>query len=641
MTRYIELCNSVMDRGNIVALDEYRPQICEHAVYTSLFTYHDDLLEHVEKQKKAYEHELKYSEDTAKFRPMENFNGKVSARVLWFDIDNADIEEARHDALRLLFTLNDRFGMHPDDALIFFSGGKGFHVGIYAGAIGIQDMAYPELPDHMKAFVWNITRATANIESVDQVIYNRTRIFRSPMSRHEKSGLYKIYIPYSILSSGTVAQIKDYAKSPNPFKTNITPRAMVLNPRFSELFDLCRKGEVAVTERKSLSPTGKPVEKQKSIFTVPAQNRNHTLYAMAYRLFSIPDVTVYEATDIMEIIFNAMNASGHGKDFSQREFDKLMLSAKDRSRRHSSVEIEISDKPMGWLDNAMKGISTMQVIPMGYERFDDDLDGGLALGNLYGIVGPEGSKKTILMHDVMAHTAKQGDLVIDVQLEMSEMQVLDRWGMRYCGFSIKKMKQSGTLTDDHLLQIKMAIRENMGENYMPLFLKNVGPYDVAAAVKKIEERTGKKAKLVGIDSIGAMKQTKGEEILSIIENSKQLKDVAKETNTAVIFINHTASGITKHHRNQDERVRGGMKIRANADAMISVSLVLDAEESNLNLRNPDYKYINDLVWIRLYNKRESGNILDIVAKLESNFTLSDTGLDPKEFEMSPGRVSHR
>ena len=49
---------------------------------------------------------------------------------LWFDIDRADLDAALLDARRLAYWLVDRYRLDDDALLIFFSGSKGFHLGL-------------------------------------------------------------------------------------------------------------------------------------------------------------------------------------------------------------------------------------------------------------------------------------------------------------------------------------------------------------------------------------------------------------------------------------------------------------------------------------------------------------------------------
>src|SRR5262245_25821736 len=53
------------------------------------------------------------------------------AAWLWFDIDReSDLARALQDARRLALAIAERFTLDDDDLLTFFSGAKGFHLGL-------------------------------------------------------------------------------------------------------------------------------------------------------------------------------------------------------------------------------------------------------------------------------------------------------------------------------------------------------------------------------------------------------------------------------------------------------------------------------------------------------------------------------
>ena len=49
---------------------------------------------------------------------------------LWFDIDSDELQYAHKDAAALAVFLVERYAVEPAELLLFFSGSKGFHVGL-------------------------------------------------------------------------------------------------------------------------------------------------------------------------------------------------------------------------------------------------------------------------------------------------------------------------------------------------------------------------------------------------------------------------------------------------------------------------------------------------------------------------------
>lgn len=134
---------------------------------------------------------------------------------LWFDIDReGDLERARIDAGKLALLLCDRYALADDDLLIFYSGSKGFHLGLptafFAGAV----------PSPMfNRIARRLTERLSEVADVaiDSGVYDQVRAFRAPNSRHPKTGLHKRRLPLIALMELSATAIADQAKSPEPF----------------------------------------------------------------------------------------------------------------------------------------------------------------------------------------------------------------------------------------------------------------------------------------------------------------------------------------------------------------------------------------------------------------------------------------
>ncbi|MDO4574974.1 MAG: hypothetical protein Q4D98_07145 [Planctomycetia bacterium] len=181
--------------------------------YLSAFTFGTDFVEH-----------LKTTGSTG------GFSGACGADVLWFDIDREELPVALEDTRRLVEYLvcgvpfpvpesfsdaNEQFDFHvppvvsEDGILIFFSGSKGFHVGVpLAGA-------EPCLDFHKQAKAVAVSIAAGAKVKIDTAIYDRSRLFRCPNTRHLKTGLYKIPLTYlECTTFWTLEMILEKAKVP-------------------------------------------------------------------------------------------------------------------------------------------------------------------------------------------------------------------------------------------------------------------------------------------------------------------------------------------------------------------------------------------------------------------------------------------
>ena len=144
----------------------------------------------------------------------KGFDGQCWSDWLWWDIDcDNDLERARDDARRLLTALTGRFGLADDDVLVFFSGSKGFHIGMPTSLHNPE----PGRDFHRTARRFAELVATAAEVSIDVSVYDRVRCFRAPNSRHPKTGLHKRRLTADQLLHLSIDAILQLAKLPAQF----------------------------------------------------------------------------------------------------------------------------------------------------------------------------------------------------------------------------------------------------------------------------------------------------------------------------------------------------------------------------------------------------------------------------------------
>lgn len=148
------------------------------------------------------------------------YNGPCGASAVWWDIDRPDdLERALRDSRRLAAFVLDQFAELDDaDLLIFFSGAKGFHVGL---PTSWRPEPTPSLHVVAKRFCETIAEAAG--VAIDPSVYSKTRLFRSPNSRHAKTGLYKRRLTYDELLHLRLEAIVALAREPAPFELPTGP----------------------------------------------------------------------------------------------------------------------------------------------------------------------------------------------------------------------------------------------------------------------------------------------------------------------------------------------------------------------------------------------------------------------------------
>ncbi len=139
---------------------------------------------------------------------------------LWFDLDNEELHFAHKDAGALAVFLVERYAVEPGELLIFFSGSKGFHVGLPTALWSPSS----SLDFHRvcRRFAEHVAEFAA--VTIDTGVYDRVRAFRAPNSRHPRTGLHKRRLSYDDLLGLPLEKIIERSREPAAFPLPIPTR---------------------------------------------------------------------------------------------------------------------------------------------------------------------------------------------------------------------------------------------------------------------------------------------------------------------------------------------------------------------------------------------------------------------------------
>jgi hypothetical protein len=173
--------------------------------------------ERAEVGREAYLSAFQFGEDfrrlLAETDSTAGFSGPCWSPWLWLDIDaEEDLARAQADAGALVETIAKRYGLDPGDLLVFFSGSKGFHVGLPTGLWSPP----PALDFHRTARRFAEHVADQAAVTIDAGVYDRVRAFRAPNSRHPKTGLHKRRLTFDELMR-PLERTLELAKTPATF----------------------------------------------------------------------------------------------------------------------------------------------------------------------------------------------------------------------------------------------------------------------------------------------------------------------------------------------------------------------------------------------------------------------------------------
>ena len=168
---------------------------------------------------------------------VRGYDGPCWSQYVWFDIDQPNIDDATDDVRKLVGLLLDRYALDTSGLLVFFSGSKGFHVGLPTSLFD------PEPAKDFHQCVKALAAALADLAGVtiDPAIYNKVQPLRAPNSRHGKTGRHKRLVGVEELLSITPKEIVDRAAKPRPFNLSLPP--VVCSRAVSDWLDACCKVE--------------------------------------------------------------------------------------------------------------------------------------------------------------------------------------------------------------------------------------------------------------------------------------------------------------------------------------------------------------------------------------------------------------
>lgn len=273
-------------------------------------------------------------------------------------------------------------------------------------------------------------------------------------------------------------------------------------------------------------------------------------------------------------------------------------------------------------------------VPTPVKEINDILNGGLMPGNLYGSIGDGGSFKSIWAHCIGSDAAniKNNDsLIVYMNGEMSELQLMDRVMNKELKIELQVGLKNKTINKDNINDLANQLKEVLGENFQIVSSSGWNAKAIGEKVKEIEQKLNKKASLIVVDGLTHMEDIKRDEIKSAIHNSGQLKELAKDTNTAIIALVHVSGNPAKHHRDTSLLIRGGTKLINNMDAMFCHSRFIDEQGSNF--QNNDIMYLDGMFYIRFIDKRGSGKIINKAIKINRPLRLEVLDIDPHMMEV--------
>jgi len=572
----------VSHKGDIVASDKISRSGCDYPAWVSLYYYPKEVLDYWAKNNNS----------------IADYKGDCFADMIWFDVDD-ELETAQTTAVRLVKHLNDKYGVKYHQTMKYFSGKKGFHIGIPIGFIEGVEMS-DKFPSQVKTFCTFIASEIGI--KIDAAIYNHTRIFRLPNSLHGDSGLYKIPITTNELFTLTVDELKALASKPRRgFKVEYSHQQIIKSDWLTNTWNYCESASSDDFKKSRI------VEKEAGKFFTPTEvNRNIHLFAQACMLFEKSDLSF---TSVKQLI-DSLNRSSHNPINDENEIMSILQSAYTRMLKKKDVKAISEGEAVRTLGEVIPELEryirpSAENISMIFDEFDKCVRGKYR-GKLVTVIGQGGSKKSIFSHNfLIKNCAFSGLRGIYSTMEMAAGELASRMidtifeGEKF-NYSFQLELELKDKKRDDLSDIREVIEDSIGDRILISDLAEMTAAKYDALIEKCVKQYGAIDFLV-VDGLGMMEDSKSDEFKSVSFHSKELKNLAKKWDICVLCICHVTKDIEKTTRDLTQQIRGSGKVYDNSDYFISLSSIIDDRN-----QYEETAYRQDMGWAQFYAKRGNG-----------------------------------
>lgn len=536
--RYIEVAtNGANNRNHVVDITKYRFPVGISDCYRTIFRFTDEFVAH-----------------KANTGSVKGYRGSAYADWLPFDIDDGDINKAHERTCALLERLQHRYDVDPAQVMCFFSGSKGFHVLIPEPHIGFY--ATVKLPAAFKKMAAEIMQGL----TYDGSIYEHLRIFRVSNTINSKSGLYKIPLTASELYSLSTAEILELAKKPR--KIEYYPVDEIdINDSLHELFVTCIKQEDK--HQDILAPKVRTIPKDAKLCYYALLNgvQEGERDNAALRLATHFKKQGYQA-DITFGVLQAWNKR-NSPPLGQVDMEKFIHQAYENNYDYGCKDYLLSqycDKRCYLQRRKLDRIKEENIYSVAdarkkYEEYISNLEKrkillgiptldkrlrGIAPGEVLQIMARSGVGKTAVLLNIMKSVSQRQQIpILFFSLEMPVAQIYERMvqisGSRE-GEEVERAfhsKSPEAKVMASLADTAYNMVYTVDQDF--LTLDELKEYTALA-----EQKIGQNIGLICVDYLGRMKGNSNKEYEVISELAKQLKNLAKETDKAVIYLHQTS-----------------------------------------------------------------------------------------------------
>jgi replicative DNA helicase len=549
---YIRLCKDVVDKGQLIPAGKdlsvlYSKINKEKDNYYSIYYYN-------EAHKKQFDEKGTISGIT-----------DVTTDRLVFDFDSDDekltkvenIDLSRADALELVYRLQKE-GIGAESIQVYFSGGKGFEVSVTLEGTRLT-------PREAKNIGMNLAEG---LKTFDPVVYNASRIFRLPLTKHQKSGLYKSPLTVSDLESMSTPDIMenakhnlDYSDIKDAWKpTKLSKRMLELKEKAPEVTTAKATVNLGFTadeiDWSTMPKDYKPTTWLLEMGFYPAGTRNRALLILAsrYRYLNMTQTKAYyllkasadaqsERTgterlhkkEIWSIINSVYSELWNGATFSDEEEPLLT----ELNSLVPAIFVKPDESP---IKSIKSSISTFMeyareidknIIKTGLRSLDENIQ--FQAGKLYGILAAPGVGKTTISLQILNQMSKDGELNVFGSYDMGEPDVLEKLALKHFRISKKELYRRVKEDDKFMEKLEMVLTREYPHTQF-IFKTGQTLDELKKSLKDIEKNTGRKVRVLVVDYLELIQSKFSDPTQASMESIQGLREIAISMNICVITL---------------------------------------------------------------------------------------------------------
>lgn len=256
---YIEYAvGGAHNRNKLRRIEEFAPDMRRHDVFRSMLRFPEIMTAYMKGNAGS----------------VSGYQGSTLAEFFPADFDHEEeAEKALEDARRTVRRWEALYGLPPDALRYYFSGSKGFHVEVPGDLFGGFEPG-KDTAARLKALAqWMLGESS----TADMDVYNTTRLWRVPNTKHSGSGRYKVPLsPQEFLTLG-MQQIWELVRNPRSGIVFTDPSEFGV---VDELEQLWQKTKGADDTRS----WHEPLDTAAILNGVPLGERDTTLFKLACKL---------------------------------------------------------------------------------------------------------------------------------------------------------------------------------------------------------------------------------------------------------------------------------------------------------------------------------------------------------------------